>query len=96
MIGATAFIERGLEIAGAANKLARQMGIESFKRGWLWRFINCHGIGNEVKRGESSSADVSAIEPFRLKFIRLMKKENLYLGLTMLIPLCFGGHYQEI
>ena len=54
---------RGLEIADVANKLARHMGIESFKAsdGWLWRFRNRHGIGNKV-------------EHFRLKFYRLMEK----------------------
>ena len=54
------------------------MGIESFKArdGWLWRFRNRHGIGNKVERGEFGSA----VEHFRLKFNRLMKKENLHLG----------------
>ena len=58
------------------------MGIESFKAsdGWLWRFLNHYGTGNKVKCGESGSADISAVEPFRLKFNRLMKKENLHLG----------------
>ena len=43
---------RGLEIADAANNLARQMGIESFKAsdGWLWHFCNSHRIGNIVER----------------------------------------------
>ena len=33
---------RGLEIADAANKLARHMGIESFKSSdsWLWLYRN--------------------------------------------------------
>ena len=68
----------GLEIADAANKLARHMGIESFKAsdGWPWRFCNCHGIGNKVEHGEYGSADISAVEPFRLKFNRLMKTET--------------------
>ena len=67
-----------LEIDDAADKLARHMGIESFKAsdGWLWRFRNRHGIGNKAERGECGSA----IEPFRLKFNRLMKKEDLHLG----------------
>ena len=62
---------RGLEIADAANKLPRHMGIESFKAsdGWLWRFRNRLGVGNKVERGKSGSADISAAEPFRLKFI---------------------------
>ena len=57
---------RRLKIADAVNKLARHMGIESFKAsyGWLWRFCNRHGIENKVERGESSSA----VKPFRLKF----------------------------
>ena len=40
--------ERGLEIADAAKKLARHMGIESFKvsDGWLWRISYRHEIGN--------------------------------------------------
>ena len=40
----------GLEIAVAANDLARHMDMESFKAsdGWLWRFCNHHGIGNKV------------------------------------------------
>ena len=41
---------RQLEIADAVNKLARHMGIESFKAsyGWLWRFRNHHRIGKKV------------------------------------------------
>ena len=44
-----------LEIADAASKLARHMGIESFKASddWLWRFRNRHGIRNKVERGDS-------------------------------------------
>ena len=40
---------RGLEITYAANKLARPLGMESFKAsdGWLRRFRNHHGIGNK-------------------------------------------------
>ena len=72
----------GLDIANTANKLAFHMDIESFKAsdGWLWRFHNRHGMGNKVERGESGSADISAVQPFRLKFSRLMKKENLHIG----------------
>ena len=71
---------RVLEIADAANNIALYLGIESFKAsdGWLWRFRNRHGIGNKVERGEPGRADISAVEPFRLKFNRLMKKENLH------------------
>ena len=49
---------------------------------WLWCFSNRLGIGNIVERGESVSADISAVEPFRLKFNILMKKESLHLGLS--------------
>ena len=53
---------RELEIADAANKLARHMGIEYFKAsdGWLRRFRNRHGIGNKVECGESGSADINS------------------------------------
>ena len=87
---------RGIEIADAADKLARHMGIESFKAsdGWLWRFRNRDRIGNKVERDESDSADISAVEHLGLKFNRLMKKENLSTMLTR--PLCLGAHYQEI
>ena len=69
---------RGLEIAGADNKLARHMGIQFFKACdlWLWHFHNRHGIGNKVERGESSNADISAVELFRLKFNTLLKKTS--------------------
>ena len=69
---------RGLLIADVVNKLARQMDIESFKSsdGWLWRFCNRHGIGNKVERDESGSADICAVEPFRLKFNTLIKKNT--------------------
>ena len=69
-------------VRNAANKLARHMGIESFMASdsWLWRFRNRHGIGNKVERGESGSADISAVEPFRIKLNRLQKKEDLHLG----------------
>ena len=73
---------RGLEIADAANKQARYMGIELIKAsdGWLWRFRNRQGIGNKVERGESGCVDISAVQPFRLEFNRLLMKENLQLG----------------
>ena len=73
---------RGVEIADTANKLARHMGIGSFKASdvWLWRFRIRHGIGNKVEHGEYGSADISAVEPFTMKFNRLMKKENLHFG----------------
>ena len=83
MVRATVLVSmRRLEIADAANKLARHMGIESLNDsdGWLWRFRNRHGIESKVERGESGSADIGSVEPFRLKFNRLMKKENLHLG----------------
>ena len=37
----------GLEVSDATDKLARHMGIESFKAsdGWLWCFCNHHRIG---------------------------------------------------
>ena len=58
------------------------MGIESFKAidVWHWHFHNRHGIGNKVERGESGSADINAVELFRLIFNRLMSKECLHLG----------------
>ena len=58
------------------------MGIESFNSsdGWLWRFHNRHGIGNIVERGDSCSADNSVVEPRRMKFNGLMRKENVHLG----------------
>ena len=61
---------RGLEIADAANKLARHMGIESFKAsdGWLWRFRHRHGIGSNVELGEFGCAAISVVEPFSLRF----------------------------
>ena len=73
---------RVLEIADAANKLARHMGIESYKSSdsWLWRYRNWHRIGNKVTRGESCCTDTSVAEPFRPKFNRLMKKENIHIG----------------
>ena len=73
---------RLLEIADAANKLSHHIGVESFKASndWLWRFCNRHGVGNKVERGDPADADISAVEPFRLKFNRLMKKEDLHLG----------------
>ena len=54
------------------------MGMESFKfsDGSLLRFRNRHRIGHKVERGESGSADISAVEPFILKFNRLMKKKK--------------------
>ena len=72
----------GLEIADVANKLAHHMGIESFKAsdGWLWRYSDRDE--NKAKHDESDSADISAVKPFRLKFNRLMKKENLQVTFT--------------
>ena len=73
---------RRLDIADAANKLTRHMGIESLKAndGWLWRFHNRLGIVNKVERGESGSADIRTVEPSRQKFNRPLMKENLHLG----------------
>ena len=55
------------------------MGIEYFKAsdGCLRHFRNRHGIGNKVEGGETCSVDISAVEHFRLKFNRLMMKENV-------------------
>ena len=73
---------RELEIADAANKLAPHMGLESFKAsdGWLWSDRIRHGMENKFERGESGSADISAVEPIRLKCNGLMNIENLHLG----------------
>ena len=65
------------EIDDAAKKTRSSHGHSD---GRLWRFRNRHGIGNKIERGESGSADVSAVEPCRPNFNRLMKKENLHLG----------------
>lgn len=71
-----------MEIANVANKLVHNLGINSFKASddWIWRFHNHHGIQNYVQHGEAASAYISGIEPFRLKFNELVKKEELHLS----------------
>ena len=63
------------------NSLANGHRIYQASDGWLWRFRNRHGIRNNVEHGECGSADISAVEPMRPEFNRLISKENLHLGL---------------
>lgn len=54
---------RGLDIQNATQCLANHLGIRDFKcsDGWLWRFRNSYGIGNQAITGELLSADASAV-----------------------------------
>ena len=72
---------RGVDILDATVKLDAHMGIHySGSAGWLWRFCNCHGIHNKVVHGEAGSGDSGVVEPFRLKFQKLIKEEDLSLS----------------
>ena len=72
---------RGVDILDAAVKLAAHMGISfSGSVGWLWRFRNRHGIRNKVVHCEAGSGDSGVVEPFRLKFQKLIKEEDLSLS----------------
>ena len=73
---------RGIDIQDAAMRLAEHLGIEGFKSscGWLFRFRNRHCIGDRRVVGESKSADLSNIDPFRRKLTNLIKETGLLLS----------------
>ncbi|KAG7171943.1 Tigger transposable element-derived protein 7-like 48, partial [Homarus americanus] len=79
---------RGVEIAEAANKQAKHLGI-LFKAsdGWLWRLRNCHGICNRKLHSEARSAQTEEVEQFRLKLNQLIKDKELNWAQGY-----FGGH----
>lgn len=64
---------RGTEIRGAARKFAELFEIENFQAssGWLFKFYARHDIGNKKMVGESGSADVEAVEPFKEKLKKI-------------------------
>ncbi|KAG7163598.1 Tigger transposable element-derived protein 7-like 4 [Homarus americanus] len=70
---------RGCDIQHAAERLAQVLGVADFKAssGWLWRFRKRHGISNKPVCGESLSADLEAIEPFREKLNKLIQSAKL-------------------
>ncbi|KAJ4447492.1 hypothetical protein ANN_09499 [Periplaneta americana] len=72
----------GVEIQAAAERLAKQLGVNGFtaSAGWLFRFCKCHNIVNRKVCGESLSADASAVEPFKKKLHSIMKEEGLGLN----------------
>lgn len=73
---------RGVEIQAAAERLAKQLGVNGFtaSAGWLFRFRKRHNIVNRKMCGESLSADASAVEPFKKKLHSIMKEEGLGLN----------------
>ena len=72
---------RGVDIVDAAVKSATHIGIPfSGSAGWLWRFCNRNGIRNKVVYGEAGSGDSGVVEPFRPKFQKLIKEEDLSLS----------------
>ncbi|KAK9892255.1 hypothetical protein WA026_019057 [Henosepilachna vigintioctopunctata] len=58
---------------------SRITGREDFKasQGWLEKFKKRHGIRQLTISGEKLSADVSAVEPFKLKFLKKIEEMNL-------------------
>ena len=71
----------GVDILDAAVKLAAHTAIPfSGSGGWLWQFRNRHGIHTKVVHGEAASGDTVVVEPFRLKFQKLIKEEDLSLS----------------
>ncbi|KAG7158685.1 Tigger transposable element-derived protein 7-like 12, partial [Homarus americanus] len=70
---------RGCDIQHAAERLAQHLGVADFKAnsGWLWRFHKRHGISNKPVRGESLSADLEAIEPFRENLNEIIQSDKL-------------------
>ena len=73
---------RGVDIQEAAGRFATHLGIKDFKAssGWLYRFRNRHCIADRRVVGESKSADLSNVEPFRKKLISLIKESGLLLS----------------
>ena len=72
---------RGVDILDAAVKFVTHIGIPfSGSGGWLWHFRNRHGICNKVVHGETASGDSGVVEPFHLKFQKLIKEEDLSLS----------------
>ena len=70
---------RGYDIQAAAKRLAVQMNVPDFNAsdGWLYRFRRRHGMFQKRKHGESGSANVDDVDPFRTELNRLIKDEGL-------------------
>lgn len=73
---------RGIEIQAAAERLAKQLNITGFKAssGWLFRFRRRHNITNKKVCGESLSANVDEVEPFRIQLDELLKTGQIQLS----------------
>ena len=70
---------RGIELKHAAKKLGAKMGVDNFvaSDGWLFRFRKRHGLKNTKMSGESSSANVADVSPFREKLLKIIAEEGL-------------------
>ena len=73
---------RGVDLQMAAVRLAQHLGYKDFKAspGWLFRFRTRHCISNRRVVGESASADLSNIGPFRQKLLSIINDSNLLLS----------------
>ena len=73
---------RGLEIQDAARRLAAQMNVADFNAsgGWLHRFRQRHCMFQKRAHGESASASLDDVDPFRTELNRLINEEGLLLS----------------
>ena len=73
---------RSFELKNAAFRLAKQMGVKGFTAsdGWLHRFRRRHCLFSKRAHGESGSAKVSDIDPFRTELNKLIADEGLLMS----------------
>ena len=73
---------RSYELKNAAYRLAKQMGVAGFTAsdGWLHRFRKRHGVFPKHTYGESESAQMQDVEPFRNELNKLIADEGLLLS----------------
>ena len=73
---------RGCEIQDAARRLAAQMGVQDFNAsdGWMFRFRQRHCMFQRRAHGESGSARIDDVAPFRTELNKLISEEGLLLS----------------
>ncbi|KAG8238769.1 hypothetical protein J437_LFUL016608 [Ladona fulva] len=70
---------QGVDIQSAADRIAKELGIEKFNAssGWLSRFRNRHGIPNKIIHDGSPRIETANIDPFRENLCKLVNGARL-------------------
>ena len=73
---------RGSDLKDASFRLAVQMKMKDFQasNGWFYRFRQRHGLFQLRAHGESGSAKVDEVGPFRMELNKLINDEGLLMS----------------